>query len=155
MQNSLKKNKMISGEKNIYEYKPMIIKIYKELIEFWKSVDKINLTIGDSEKQLDIYLKRNNGMSFVCMNENKIIGTILCGHDGRRGFIYHLAVSEDFRNKNIAANLISLSIEKLKSEDIQRCMIMVDNINQPAKKFWEHSGWNCRSDLILFSKDLI
>ena len=124
------------------------------LTDFWENTDGIKLTIGDTESELDKYLKRNKGMSFICLEENEIAGTILCGHDGRRGFIYHLAVHKDYRKKNIAAALIELSLDRLRAADIKRCMIMADEINESGKSFWLKMNWRKRDDLKMFSIDL-
>ncbi|MBS1518102.1 MAG: GNAT family N-acetyltransferase [Bacteroidetes bacterium] len=124
------------------------------LKEFWEKTDGINLTIGDTPEEIESYLKRNKGMSFICKEGDALAGTILCGHDGRRGFIYHLAVSRDHRNKNIASALIELSLEKLRSAGIRRCMIMVDEVNLKAKSFWLKMNWRRRDDLKMFSLDL-
>lgn len=83
-----------------------------------------------------------------------IIGTILCGHDGRRGFIYHLAVDKNYRNMSIAKTLIGKSIKVLRSQGIKRCMLMADNINESAKSFWTNMKWRKRDDLQMFSIDL-
>ena len=71
----------------------------QKIKNFWETTDGIKLTIGDSKEELESYLKRNKGMSFICKNKDDLIGTILCGHDGRRGFIYHLAVHKDYRKE--------------------------------------------------------
>lgn len=133
----------------------MKISHYKNLIMFWKQCKEIELTIGDSKDSLKNYLKRNPGMSYVCIDKNgKIIGTILCGHDGRRGFIYHLAVSKKYRNKSIGKTLTDLSLTKLKSAGIKRCMIMVIDENKSGKDYWEKTGWKKRNELILYSYNL-
>ena len=102
-------------------FKVMKISMYEELVNLWKNNEGIRLSVGDTKDELDKYLKRNRGMSYVCFdkNQNKIAGSILCGHDGRRGYIYHLAVSKKFRKNNIAKSLIERSLSKLKKSGIQ------------------------------------
>jgi len=95
-------------------------------------------------------------MSFICIDnkERRLVGTILCGHDGRRGFIYHLAVLKKHRRKQIASKLISRSLIALKKGGIERCSLMVKETNEEAYSFWEKTGWRRRNDLYMFSKDL-
>ena len=95
-------------------------------------------------------------MSFICIDDTsgEIIGTILAGHDGRRGFIYHVAVAKQHRRKGIANELIGLSIRGLKKAGIKRCSLMVRRENKEAYNFWSVNGWRLRTDLDMFSKDL-
>lgn len=138
------------------EFRIMKISMYVELIKLWEDNESIRLSIGDSKTELETYLKRNRGFSYVCVDKTKnvIAGSVLCGHDGRRGFIYHLAVSKNYRNKNIGRSLIQKGTDKLKRSGIRRCILMVDAVNEPAKKFWLNAGWKRRSDLEMFSLDL-
>ncbi|MBK6538258.1 MAG: GNAT family N-acetyltransferase [Ignavibacteria bacterium] len=138
-------------------FKVMKISMYEELVNLWKNNEGIRLSVGDTKDELDKYLKRNRGMSYVCIdkNQNKIAGSILCGHDGRRGYIYHLAVSKKFRKNNIAKSLIERSLSKLKKSGIRRCILMVDDLNISAKDFWLNAGWRRRTDLEMFSLDIL
>ncbi len=131
--------------------------MYEELVNLWKNNEGIRLSVGDTKDELDKYLKRNRVMSYVCIdkNQNKIAGSILCGHDGRRGYIYHLAVSKKFRKNNIAKSLIERSLSKLKTSGIRRCILMVDDLNISAKDFWLNAGWRRRTDLEMFSLDIL
>ncbi len=137
-------------------FRIMKISMYEELVTLWKNNEGIRLSIGDTKDELDKYLRRNKGMSYVCIdkNKNKIAGSILCGHDGRRGYIYHLAVSKKFRKNNIAKSMIERSLAELKRHGIRRCILMVDSVNVSAKKFWLNAGWRRRTDLEMFSLDL-
>ena len=148
---NIKMKKVRDNEFNFIEMESSHFPLLKE---FWENTDGIKLTIGDTESELSNYHKRNKGMSFICMNGADLIGTILCGHDGRRGFIYHLAVHKDFRNDNIAADLIEMSLDQLRAADIKRCMIMTDEINESGKSFWLKMDWRKRDDLKMFSIDL-
>jgi ribosomal protein S18 acetylase RimI-like enzyme len=149
----------MSSAKNdvMFEYSEMNIKHFDEAYEIWKQSEEVALTIGDTKESFEKYLSRNPGMSYVCIDKNSdsVIGTILCGHDGRRGFIYHLTVKKEFRGKSIGKTLLEKSISALKAEGIKRCMIMVKTSNDTGKNFWEKSGWNKRDDLIIYSSDVI
>ena len=99
-------------------------------------------------------LIKNVGLNYVCEDEGKIIGTILCGEDGRRGYLYHLAVDKDYRRKGIGTKLVSLVFDNLKKKDIIKCHLFVYYENELGKTFWEKTGWYKRDELIIYSKDI-
>lgn len=138
------------------EYIQMLISHYEDAAEVWKESEGLLLTLGDTKESLQKYLERNPGMSFVCIDKekNRIAGTILCGHDGRRGFIYHLAVRKDYRGNSIGKTLVDISLAKLKEEKIQRCTLFVRTDNLEAEKYWTNLGWNKRTELEMFSLNL-
>jgi|SRR4030095_930470 N-acetylglutamate synthase len=140
----------------MYQFEEMNPGHFEEAKQLWAETEGMELTVGDSKQSLEKYLSRNPAMSFICrdsQNEN-LLGTILCGHDGRRGFIYHVAVDKNYRRKNIAKQLVDLSLKALKKSGIERCSLMVKTTNNDAYSFWEKMGWRGRTDLFMFSKDL-
>ncbi|CAN5454019.1 hypothetical protein BH10BAC5_BH10BAC5_09780 [soil metagenome] len=139
----------------MFEYIEMSMDHYEEACKIWENTPGLGITTGDSKENIQNYLKRNKGMSHVCLNTEKniIAGTILCGHDGRRGIIYHLAVREEYRNKGIGITLLNLAIGKLKAEGILRVFALVKEDNKSGSKFWLNHGFEIR-DLILYSKDI-
>lgn len=138
------------------QYIPMTLEHFNDAYTLWEKSEGIILTIGDTKESLSKYLSRNLGVSFVCIDKNssRLIGTVLGGHDGRRGFIYHLAVDNNYRNKSIGRDLVEKSIEALKSKGIERCIIMVKNGNEEGEMFWKKIGWQKRDDLIMYSVNL-
>ncbi len=101
----------------------------------------MNLNTADEREKIDAYLLRNPGQSFICKADGHVAGTIMCGNDGRRAFIYHLAVSADNRNKGIAAELVRLALNKQKTLGMDKCAIFILHENISGKKFWEHLGF--------------
>jgi len=90
----------------------------------------------------------------VALDGETIVGTILCGYDGRRGFIYHLAVAREHRRRGLAAELVRLCLLRLKGEGIERCLIVVVEGNEDALQFWQRVGFRRRHDLTALSIDL-
>lgn len=131
----------------------MTISDYEQIIELWHSIEGLVLSNADSKENIDSYLKRNIGLSFVCELNHKIIGTILCGHDGRRGFIYHLAVHPEYRSHKIGHELVQISLDKLSLEGIDKCHIFVLEDNIVGNSFWASKGWDKRSGFFVYSKD--
>lgn len=136
------------------QFREMTINDYDSSINLWKRTEGMGLSESDSRDAIAAYLNRNAGMSFVCVNDLKVIGTILAGHDGRRGFIYHVAVDPQYRGKSIAKQLVSLSLDKLKLEGITKCHLMVIEDNEIGNQFWAKVGWQRRSGLLLYSSTI-
>ncbi len=121
----------------------------------WAATDGVGVSVGDSREEIGTYLTRNPGMSFVCLDEaEQVIGTVLGGHDGRRGLIYHLAVAKDHRGKGIGRALIDRSLAAIKASGIARGILMVKADNAEGAAFWKHAGWQRREDLKMYSRDL-
>ncbi|OHD50701.1 MAG: hypothetical protein A2015_01515 [Spirochaetes bacterium GWF1_31_7] len=135
----------------------MIYSDIPNVLKLWSLSEGVFLhTNGeDSEEGIALYLERNPGFSYIAKNnENKIIGAVLSGHDGRRGLIHHLAVDEKYRKNGIANKLMSLSIEKLKREKIKKVLLFVLNNNIEAIKFYDYNNWIQEETVGLYSKIL-
>ena len=130
------------------------MKDYQKVIALWQSCEGIGLSSADSKDCIESYLKRNSGMSFVASYENEIIGAVLCGHDGRRGYLHHLAVHPDFRNQGIGRVLVEKCILALQSIGIQKCHLFIFSTNENAYRFWEKIGWTRREDIGVISKQI-
>lgn len=135
-----------------YSIHEMQICDYDEFYKLWSNTAGMGLSDADSYENIDKYLLRNKGLSFVCRYEGKIIGTILCGHDGRRGYIYHVTVAEEYRGKGIGQTLVDRSLQKLKEEGINKCHLFVFSDNEIGNAFWRSKGWNKREDIFVYSK---
>ncbi|MEC0371608.1 GNAT family N-acetyltransferase [Paenibacillus chibensis] len=137
-----------------YTIRQMTIRDYDPSIELWKRTEGMGLSEADSREAIMAYLERNPEMSFVCLDEERIIGTILCGHDGRRGFIYHLAVDAEYRGRSIATRLVENSLSMLERCHIDKCHLLVIADNELGNHFWSQSGWQRREGLFLYSKSI-
>jgi ribosomal protein S18 acetylase RimI-like enzyme len=135
----------------MYDIREMVIADYDRVNELWSKTEGMCLSDADSRPNIELYLNRNKGMSFVCTLDGKIIGTILCGHDGRRGYIYHVAVNTEHRGQSIAKKLIKRSLDMLRSEGIAKCHIMVMADNDIGNQFWSYTGWSNRNETLLYS----
>jgi len=120
----------------------------------WRSSEGIGLSAADGPDAVARYLARNPGMSFVACAGEDIVGTVLCGHDGRRGYLHHLAVAPAWRRSGLGRALAERGLEALRREGIDRCHLFVKRGNQPAADFWARTGWFERADLRMFSRDL-
>ncbi|TDW00336.1 ribosomal protein S18 acetylase RimI-like enzyme [Halomonas alkaliantarctica] len=132
-------------------YRTMTINDYEDAIALWSESEGVRLRDADSREGIERYLLRNPGLSFVAEVEGKLVGTIMAGHDGKRGYVQHLSVADSHRRVGIATRLVSLCLEALKNEGILKSHLMILPENKAAQKFWANQGWAYRSDILLYS----
>ena len=107
----------------------------------WADTEGVELAEGDSVAELTNYLRRNPGTSFVAYVGDQLVGAVLAGHDGRRGLLYHLAVTRELRGNGWGLKLVELSITALKAAGLARALILVSRENVVGEKFWIKQGW--------------
>ena len=104
-------------------------------------------SIDDSEEGVRRFLERNPHTSVVASQDGKIVGAILCGHDGRRGCLYHVCVHRDYRRKGIGTAMVVFAMEALKREKISKVSLIAFTVNDIGNAFWKKIGWTKREDL--------
>jgi len=130
------------------------INIYDQVYTLWQGCEGIGLSAADEKKNIQRYLDQQQGMSFVAIVEDYVVGAVLCGHDGRRGYLHHLAVHQDYRGKGIGRKLVDRCLYALKRAGIQKCHLFSLSGNTEGELFWGAIGWYPRSDLGVFSKEI-
>ncbi len=131
---------------------PLLMDSYEEIYALWRHSEGIGLSEADSREGIDAYLERNPGMSFVALADGKIIGAILSGHDGRRGYIHHLAVHRDYRRRRIGQRLVECSLQVLGNAGIRKSHIFIFQNNMEGMAFWKSIGWTYRLDIGVISR---
>ena len=122
-------------------FRKMIISDYDGIYELWINTPGMGLnTVDDSKDGIARYLKRNPNTCFVAEKNAEIIGVIISGHDGRRGYIYHMAVSLSERKKGIGQRLLDMSMSALQFEGINKVALVVFSGNDIGNAFWENRG---------------
>ncbi|MEZ9060198.1 GNAT family N-acetyltransferase [Vibrio pelagius] len=129
----------------------MDISDYQQVMNLWSETEGMQLREADSEENIGKYLERNPNLSFVALQEDQIVGAILVGTDGRRGYIQHLAVSKACRGQGLGAKLISNAVDALSSIGIAKTHLFVINDNLNAQAFYENIGWHPRDEIRMFS----
>lgn len=130
-------------------FRTMIIDDYDAVYALWRDSDGIGLNdVDDSREGIARYLLRNPQTCFVATLKHRIVGVILSGHDGRRGFIYHLAVHSDFRRMGLARTLVQKATEALRDCGISKVALLVFARNADGNAFWEKMGFTARNDLV-------
>ena len=124
---------------------------YDAVLELWRVSDGVVLREVDSRPAVERFLSRNPGTSFVCEREGRVVGAVLCGTDGRRGFLYHLAVAPGHRRRGVGRVLVQSALQALAAAGVHKCHLMVLPSNTAARAFWKSVGWVERSDVMLMS----
>jgi len=133
----------------------MTIDDYEGVYNLWINTPGMGLnTTDDSREGIDKYLKRNPTTSFVAEYDGKIIGVIMAGHDGRRGFINHTAVLSDYRKQGIATKLVDSAMDALDKEGIKKVALVVFKHNEIGNGFWDNIGFTDREDLVYRNKNI-
>lgn len=133
--------------------RPITIEDYDAMISLWRSLPGIGLSEADSRPNIAAYLEHNPGMSLAALHEDMLMGTILGGHDGRRGYIHHLAVSTTHQGRGVGQRLVEECILKLRAAGISKGHLFVYTDN-PAQEFWKKLGWERRFDINVMSKQI-
>lgn len=128
---------------------------YDDVYDLWINTPGMGLnSTDDSREGIEKYLKRNPSTSFVAECDGKIIGVIMAGHDGRRGYIHHTAVLPDYRAQGIAKKLVECAMNALDSEGINKVALVAFRKNETGNGFWEHIGFTEREDLVYRNKNI-
>ena len=126
----------------------MTIEDYQGVYELWMTIKGFAIrSIDDSRVGVERFLKRNPTTSVVAVEDGKIVGSILCGHDGRRGCLYHVCVHADYRMQGIGKRMVVFCMNALKEEEISKVSLIAFTRNDIGNAFWNLIGWTRRLDL--------
>ncbi len=126
----------------------MQLEDYEQVYALWQQIHGFGIrSIDDSKEGVERFLKRNPTTSMVAEQEGKIVGAILCGHDGRRGCLYHVCVAEDYRLHGIGRAMVKAAMEALQREQINHVSLIAFTENDIGNAFWKEMGWKRREDL--------
>lgn len=132
----------------------MTLKHYEAAVKLWEQCEGVHLGKADEREAIARYLRRNNGLSLVAMDDGRLVGTVLCGHDGRRGILHHLAVAKDYRRKGVGKLLVTRACENLKACGLDRAWIHILADNGSGRQFWRRLGWQEMLQAVCGAKDL-
>jgi len=131
-----------------------VIDDYDDAIALWSGLEGIEICEGDSREEMTEYLRRNPGLSRVAEADGKIVGVALCGHDGRRGWIYHLAVAPSHRRHKVGQHLLDACVNGLRAAGLKRAIILVAGDNPAGHEFWLRNGWEDIGGAIAMTREL-
>ena len=128
----------------------MTIDDYDEVKALWMTIKGFAIrSIDDSREGVERFLKRNPSTSAVAVEDGRIVGAILCGHDGRRGCLYHVCVAEQYRMRGIGKAMVVFCMEALKAEEINKVSLIAFTANDIGNAFWKQIGWTKRDVIVL------
>lgn len=146
---------MLAGGKYIMNIRTMTINDYEQVYSLWINTPNMGLNnLDDSKDGIAKYLARNPSTCFVAEKNGCIIGVILAGHDGRRGYIHHTAVAQDEQRQGVGDELVGAAMVALEREGINKAALVVFAKNEKGNVFWEKQGFAVRSDLVYRSKTI-
>ncbi|MGF7003805.1 ribosomal protein S18 acetylase RimI-like enzyme [Lachnospiraceae bacterium PFB1-21] len=123
-------------------------KDYEEVYRLWKRIEGFGMKkVDDSKEYVERFLRRNPTTSMVAVYDGKIVGSILCGHDGRVASFYHVCVDKHYRRRGIGRAMVVKAMEALKVEDITKVILLAYVRNDGGNAFWNGIGWTKREDL--------
>ena len=128
--------------------RPMTIEDYDNVFALWNTINGFAIrSVDDSKEGIERFLKRNPDTSVVAVYEGKVVGAILCGHDGRRGCFYHVCVQKEFRRHGIGKDMVVYCMDALRHEKINKVSLIAFTVNDVGNAFWKSIGWTRREDL--------
>ncbi|MFR1112002.1 MAG: GNAT family N-acetyltransferase [Blautia sp.] len=131
------------------------IEDYDEVWKIWIHTKGMGLNNRDDSREgIRKFLKKNPSTCYVAREEGEILGVILAGNDGRRGYIYHLAVVEKARRKGVATQSMAAAVEALKKEGIKKVASLVFRDNHAGNKFWDNAGFSSKDELVYRSRNV-
>ena len=126
----------------------MTIEDYDKVYRLWTSIKGFGIrSVDDSRDGVEAFLRRNPTSSVVAEEDGEIVGSILCGHDGRRGCLYHVCVAKDYRMRGIGKEMVVFCMNALKAEQINKVSLIAFTKNDIGNAFWKQIGWTKREDL--------
>jgi ribosomal protein S18 acetylase RimI-like enzyme len=124
---------------------------YPKLIKLWTAAGGIDVRQTDTPEALAKFLSRNPTCNFAAYAGTRLIGAVLAGHDGWRGYLYHMAVKPDYRERGIGAQLVNAAVGAIKREGVAKVHCLVKRNNLIAQQFWEACGFELRDELFDYS----
>ena len=135
--------------------RPMAMDDYDEVFNMWQSISGFGIrSVDDSKEGIERFIARNPGLSVVALHEGRIIGGILCGHDGRRGCLYHVCVRQEYRMLGIGQDMVAYCKEALRKEGINKINLIAFKSNNVGNQFWQKLSWKYREDCNYYEENL-
>lgn len=127
--------------------RPLRAEDFNAAAALWRAADAVVLRIDDNPETFGRFLERNPDCCCAAWHGGMLVGAVMAGHDGRRGYLYHLAVSSQYRRLGIGRALVEQSVTVLRAQGIGKCHVFVKRNSSTAASFWSKLGWELRDDI--------
>jgi N-acetylglutamate synthase len=132
----------MNSESN-FQLREFVAADYERAVDLWSTIEGLCLNESDTKEAITAFLNHNPGLSVIATDETgNVVGAVLCGHNGRAGALYHLAVANGLRGKGLGRRLVQFCVSKLAEANILKCNISVYTDNEVGNRFWLNNGWN-------------
>jgi putative acetyltransferase len=128
-------------------YFPMTESDLPSVLDLWSHTEGVGLNESDAPEKLRAFLDRNPSLSLIARDGSRLIGAVLCGHDGRRGYLHHLTVIPTYRGRGVGRTMVESCLASLAALGIVKCNVFLYVDNDPGEQFWRRCGWSARGDL--------
>jgi N-acetylglutamate synthase len=136
-----------------YRLRELVLDDYETVRALWEATEGVGLNESDTREAVAVFLARNPQLSLVALDrDGAIVGAVLCGHDGRRGYLHHLAVQRAHRGRGLGRRLVATCLDRLRVAGILKCNIFLYASHHAGRSFWLHHGWAPREDLVVMQK---
>lgn len=134
--------------KSEIQFREMCIEDYSQVRALWMTIRGFGIrSLDDSREGVERFIRRNPATSVVALDHGRVVGAVLCGHDGRRGCFYHVCVHEAYRKKGIGKAMAVFAMKALQKEQINKVSLIAFKSNEVGNRFWRSVGWTFRDDL--------
>ena len=144
----MQENYELKTWKSEIQFREMCIGDYSQVRALWMTIRGFGIrSLDDSREGVERFIRRNPATSVVARDQGRVVGAVLCGHDGRRGCFYHVCVHEDYRKKGIGKAMAVFAMKALQKEQINKVSLIAFKSNEVGNRFWRSVGWTFRDDL--------
>lgn len=123
-------------------------------LALWRATDGVGLSSADDPGELERFIAANEGLCWCAVRGERLVGTVLCGSDGRRAYLYHVAVEGGAQRTGVGRRLVAHALDTARAAGIAKCHAMVFASNEGGRAFWECLGWDLREDLVVYSREI-
>ncbi len=134
-----------------YTVRQMVIDDYDNVLALWNSSESIQLSKVDSRECVQHFLERNTGLSYVALDGEKVIGAVLCSHDGRLGYLSHLVTAKGYRRQGVGRQLVGRCMYALTGMGIHKCILLIMKETEEALAFWHQVDPAGRVSLVMMA----
>jgi N-acetylglutamate synthase len=135
--------------------RPFRMEDYEAAVRLWSAAEGVEMSEGDSKNEIAHFLTKNPNLSQTADRGGAVVGVALCGQDGRRGYIYHLAVDASVHQQGVGRRLVAECLASLARLDLRRALILVAGDNPGGQEFWRRCGWEDVPEAKLMGIDLV